>query len=421
MKLNYIGNNLECLIDIAVTESGEFINSKEKICEFLKKKEDLNGSYAFAIILENDQIFLTRDKIGARKLFYFYDKKNLQLYVSDNFIDLFEKCKTKKICSVPRGGYLIVKKEKIYHEKHNVLKLNTEFKINYIKIILNNFFKFLKFKIKKKPIICLSGGLDSTLIAFLASQQFNNIEVVSAVLKNKQFNNRKNSKSYDFIQAKEIGKELRVNFNPLYIEPKKILKDLLKILRASQDWRDYNIHCAALNYYIGDYISQNFNKNEYIVLTGDFMNEAFADYTSEFVEGNEYYKQPNFSQKVRQRFFLNGLDSSDREIGIFSNFGLSCIQPYSFVLDHYKSLTNDDLLGDEVKYKINGSLLPKSLLNKINKQKVRAQVGDTSGGILGYFIKQGITDDKLIKIFLKEFNINQKFLSDFIQIGVYKT
>ena len=89
MKLNYIGNNLECLIDIAVTKSGEFINSKEKICEFLKKKEDLNGSYAFAIILENDQIFLTRDKIGARKLFYFYDKKNLQLYASNNFIDLF--------------------------------------------------------------------------------------------------------------------------------------------------------------------------------------------------------------------------------------------------------------------------------------------------------------------------------------------
>ena len=206
----------------------------------------------------------------------------------------------------------------------------------------------------------------------------------------------------------------------MYIEPKQIFKDLSKILKASQDWRDYNIHCAALNYYIGEYISQNFNKSEYIVLTGDFMNEAFADYTSEFIEGKEYYKQPKFSQKIRQRFFLNGLDSSDREIGIFSSFGLSCIQPYSFVLERYQSLTNDDLSKDDVKYKINGSLLPKMLLNKVNKQKVRAQVGDTSGGILGYFIKHDITEDKLIKIFSEEFKINQKFLSDFIQVGVYR-
>ena len=60
------------------------------------------------------------------------------------------------------------------------------------------------------------------------------------------------------------------------------------------------------------------------------------------------------------------------------------------------------------------------LLNKVNKQKVRAQVGDTSGGILGYFIKHDITEDKLIKIFSEEFKINQKFLSDFIQVGVYR-
>ncbi len=420
MKLINIGSNLECLIDLAITETGEFINSKKKIYDFLIKKENLSGSYAFALPLKNDQIFLTRDKIGARKLFYHFDKKNLCLYVSNNFIDLYEKSKIKEIYSVPRGGYLIINKKKIIHEKHKVLEFNTKFKINFIKTILNNFFKFLKFKIKKKPIICLSGGLDSTLIAFLASKQFNNIDVVSAALKVEQSNNKKNSSSYDFIQAKKIGKGLKVNFNSIYIDTKNILKDLPKILRAAQDWRDYNVHCAVLNYYIGEHISKNFNKNEYIILTGDFMNEAFADYTSEVVEGIEYYKQPNFSQKVRQRFFLNGLDTSDREIGIFSSFGLSCVQPYSFVLDHYKLLTNDVLSRDDVKYNVNGSLLPKLLLNKINKRKVRAQVGDSDGGILGYFIKQGITEDNLRQIFSKEFNVNQKFLSDFIQIGVYK-
>jgi asparagine synthetase B (glutamine-hydrolysing) len=421
MKLIYIGNNLKNLLDLAVTESGEFINSKKKIYNFLINKKNLNGSYAFALILKNDQIFLTRDKIGARKLFYFYDKKKSILYVSNNFISLIKNCKTKKIYSVPRGGYLIIDKEKKIREEHKVFKLNTKFKIDNIKITLISFFKFLKFKIKKKPIICLSGGLDSALITFFASQEFDNVDVVSAVLEDKQFCYKKNLKSHDFIHAKKIGAEFQVNFNSIYIKQKKIFKDLSKILKASQDWRGYNIHCAVLNYYIGKYISENFNPKKYIVLTGDFMNEAFADYTSEFVNGNEYYKQPNFSQKVRQRFFLNGLDSSDREVGIFSSFGLSCIQPYSFVLEQYKLLTNKDLSEDNIKYKINGSLLPKSILNKINKQKVRAQVGDSSGGILGHFINNRMTDKKLEKIFSEEFNLNQKFMNDFIQIGVYKT
>ena len=421
MKIVNIGKNQNYLINIALTESGKFIYSKKKICSLLKNQENLNGSYAFAIALKKNQIFLTRDKIGTRKLFYYYDKNSDIIYVSNNYIDLSKRCKFEDICSVPRGGYIIKNQKKVIHKKHKNISVYSKFEIEHIKTIFKSFFKFLKSKLKKKPVICLSGGLDSTLITFFASQEFKDVNVVCAVLNNKQSNYEKFSKSYDFIQAKKIGKELKVNFNSLYINPKKIFNDLPKILKGAQDWRDYNIHCAVLNYYIGQYISQNFNKKEYIILTGDFMNEAFADYTSEFVEGNEYYIQPKFSQKVRQRFFLNGLDSSDREIGIFSYFGLSCIQPYAFVLDHYKLLTSENLLKENSKYKINGSLLPKSLLDKINRKKVRAQVGDSSGGILGYFIKNGITQEKLIKIFTKEFNINQKFLRDFIQVGVYRT
>ena len=90
---------------------------------------------------------------------------------------------------------------------------------------------------------------------------------------NPQFNAVINIEPTAVTQAKKIGKELKVNFNTIYIETNKILKDLPKILRAAQDWRDYNVHCAVLNYYIGEYISKNFNKNEYIVLTGDFMND----------------------------------------------------------------------------------------------------------------------------------------------------
>ena len=49
------------------------------------------------------------------------------------------------------------------------------------------------------------------------------------------------------------------------------------------------------------------------------MNEYFADYEEEKFEGKTYYKQLRTNQKIRQRFFIKGLDSSAREVGKFSN------------------------------------------------------------------------------------------------------
>ena len=151
------------------------------------------------------------------------------------------------------------------------------------------------------------------------------------------------------------------------------------------------------------------------------MNEIFADYTSEFYEGVEYYQQANFRQKTRQRFFMNGLDSSDREIGVFNNFGLQCIQPYAFVANYYRCLTDEQLCMRNSKYIFNGQLISNNLLKEVGKSKVRAQVGDKNGGILGHFIRMGVTQDKLIDLFCDSFSLDKNFLRQFIQVGAYKT
>ena len=48
------------------------------------------------------------------------------------------------------------------------------------------------------------------------------------------------------------------------------------------------------------------------------MNEYFADYEEEKFEGKTYYKQLRTNQKIRQRFFIKGLDSSLEKL-VFSN------------------------------------------------------------------------------------------------------
>ena len=151
------------------------------------------------------------------------------------------------------------------------------------------------------------------------------------------------------------------------------------------------------------------------------MNEAFADYTSEFVFGKEYYRQPDVSIKARQRFLIRGLDSSDREVGVFSSFGLTCIQPYAFVLEDYKLLTEHDLMDERSKYSINGELLPEQILKMVGKDKVRAQTGDEGGGILGHFVRNGIEEVNLVNTFCESFSCSKDFIRSFLNIGEYRT
>ena len=68
------------------------------------------------------------------------------------------------------------------------------------------------------------------------------------------------------------------------------------------------------------------------------MNEYLADYKSEKIKGKEYYPQMKQLPSVKQRYFMRGLDSSDRENGIFSFFEIPIFQPYSFVDLYYKYL-----------------------------------------------------------------------------------
>jgi hypothetical protein len=68
----------------------------------------------------------------------------------------------------------------------------------------------------------------------------------------------------------------------------------------------------------------------------------------------------------------------------------------------------------------NGELLPEELLEKVGRSKVRAQIGDSSGGVLGHFISLGLSQQKLEDIFCEYFSVGKKFIKQFIEIGSYR-
>ena len=66
---------------------------------------------------------------------------------------------------------------------------------------------------------------------------------------------------------------------------------------ASQDWRDYNIRCAFLNFAIAKHINK-FKKTS--SFDGNMMNEFFADYDSEIFRN--IYNIPNVKKKTGNVF-----------------------------------------------------------------------------------------------------------------------
>ena len=123
------------------------------------------------------------------------------------------------------------------------------------------------------------------------------------------------------------------------------------------------------------------------------MNEYVCDYTEEIIDNKAYYKLPNIGIKELQRYLIRGIDTSDRELLPFRQYGINCIQPYAVLCDIYLGLDEKILQIDDVKSKLNSFLVPPEILGLIPKKKLRAQIGTHSTmGILGLCHKQKLTD-----------------------------
>jgi asparagine synthetase B (glutamine-hydrolysing) len=370
------------------------------------------GSFAYKKKI-GKYFYTLRDNVGSKKLFYL--AKNKKIYFSDSFVKLIKKHRNFNIFSVPKGCLSII------HQNGKVLRKNkfkvklykeNQFKNKFLEKI-NFFLESLKKRYGDSCYVCLSGGLDSTIIVYLAQKIFKNPIAVTA---NFIYKNHKLKLSDDNKVANLVAKKLKIKIINLSFHYEEIPKHLNKILEYSQDWRDYNIHCATLNYFIAKELKKINSKIP--TLTGDMMNEYCTDYKTEFFKKKKYYQIPKINKKILQRFLINGLDSSNREIGIFKNFGLELFQPYSILSDQYKNLPSK-YFENNFKYKINGKILPKNIFKLVLKKKNRAQITDKSGGILGFFINNNFSQKFLLDRFTKKFNINKSWLNNFILAGQF--
>jgi hypothetical protein len=282
-------------------------------------------------------------------------------------------------------------------------------------------------------VVCLSGGLDSTLVADFACRYLGGrVSVASyssiadpdylAWLNGARLPDLA-SVSADFRAAREIARMLDVPFIPVLRPPSAVLAALRPAIALCQDYRDFNVHCAIVNLFLAESIRASFPGKTVAVLTGDLMNEYVCDYQEERIDGTVYYRQPRVPLAARRRFLIRGLDAGDREIGVFGAFALRVYQVYAAVAVPYLRLPADLLADPKLKHRLNGPLLRPELRNLFNLHKQRAQVGGPDGGTLGILHRYKVSQDMLRRMWaesLPEARCGDNPW-DIIQVGRYRT
>lgn len=370
--------------------------------------ESLHGQFSIAT-KRDDFYYLIRDRLGINKLFYHLDKASQVLTVANFVSELADSVQDfNGIFSVPPGFYLKIHsvtggKELInYYDISRVESCSLElfdFKrfAEQTRASLTNLFESLNRKYKgSRFVVCLSGGLDSSIVASFAKRFLDSVVATTFTYGSPEKSSKGASVSEDFSAASKIATTLQLPFIPIVKEKHLDLETLDEILLRCQDWRDFNVHCAWLNYQIGKEIRLQFPDEHLIFLTGDLMNEFVADYTPVVYKDTTYYPQPKISRDRFRRFLIYGLDTSDREVGIFHHWNITTIQPFSILAESYLSIPEEVIQLSNCKELLNLPLVSDSNIETlVVKTKVRAQVGGSNGGTLGLFHDSKLTQSKL--------------------------
>jgi len=353
----------------------------------------------FSIVHEDqDHVYLIRDRLGLNKLFYHIDADTRVATIGHYLYDIVgETGEYNSVKSVPAGHYLTIDKNSMnvaltcYWDLSRIEE-DPEFEVERFQTtadrILTDFFENLQERSGVRQFfVCLSGGLDSSLIASYAKRYLQDVTAVTFSYE---------ALSDDFLAGEAFAKQLGLAFQPIVIKRQMHDETLRQVISMGQDWRDFNVHCAWVNYQIARHLRDAGHDGEAIVLTGDLMNEYVCDYTPVEYGGVSYYELPRISQGRLRRFLVYGLDSGDRELGIFFSQGFTVVQPYSLLAEHYLSVPADMLTDSHCKDKLNLALMGNANAEFYEpKNKTRAQVGSSDGGTLGLFHDSGISQQGL--------------------------
>jgi asparagine synthetase B (glutamine-hydrolysing) len=267
--------------------------------------------------------------------------------------------------------------------------------------------------------VCLSGGVDSSVVAAWAARTFR--DVVAYTFTHRDAGGRV---SEDAEAGQNVARHLGLEHRLLAATDDDLVGALGDALRYGQDWRDFNVHCAIVNTLLARAIAADAHGAGTVVLTGDLANELMADYSPVHYRGVEYYPLPDVPLDRLRASLVKGLQSGDREVGVFDACGLLLIQPYGLCHRRLARLSADVLRRPNAKgdlmRAVAGDVLPAQVFER---RKVRAQIGDAEvvAGVLPVLAARGLSQDRLRDLFCEALRVpGPAALRDFVRTGVYR-
>ena len=286
-----------------------------------KSVEYFDGMWAFAILeKKKKKIFLSRDRIGEKPLFYLKYKNQFFFGSQTSYIRQlaanYNKLNKNKIFSFLKFGYksLCLDNEtffkKIYLLKpgQNLIineNLNTKFDYYWkptikedqnlderksIKLIKNNFNKYIKkiCKLDLKVGLSLSGGIDSSyLLGFFKKNIKGKIKTYSIIDSDKRYNEEaminENLKKYKVSNTK-IKLDIKNNY----------FKKLVQLIK----YHDKPI--STINYFLQSLIYEKMKKDKIkVCINGNGVDELFAGYYHYY----QLYYNSLKSPKAKLKFY----------------------------------------------------------------------------------------------------------------------
>jgi len=377
---------------------------------------------------------LARDPLGVNKLFFSVTRGEGAV-AANQLIELLRRgLPIESVFSVPSGHWLELRprRRELSLGKWSTLRFGNgpaepdaaiAEHAPRIRAALEGAFRRLRAVLPGRRLyVTLSGGLDSTAIAVMAREWLGEFVAVSFAVEGGAA-----APSDDLACAERVARELGVPFEVVALDPDGLLDLVDAVLVHGQDWRDFNVHCGLVNAAIGAGLAGRqglgASRSRPVVLTGDTMNELMADYAPVAYRGSAYYPLPDMQADRLRRFLVSGLDSGDREVGIFAHYGLDAIQPYALCAAAYAALPGACLHHEGAKPRlvraVLGSRIPAFVYER---PKVRAQVASEQGvaGTLAVLVDAGLDQEALARRFAELHGISAKELPRLIRAGFYR-
>lgn len=250
---------------------------------FQKLNKRLNGEYALVIIKYNNtkiiDIYFSTDTSSVRPLFLL--KTENYIIWSSLLIGITSYIKDKEITKYDiiriKPSYLYtynVNKNSLISEcymKNNIEKLYFNIDV-YRKIVKEKFITSIKKRLSSdRPIGCLlSGGLDSSLVASIASKillkENKRLKTYSIGMKN----------SPDLYYAKKVAEFIDSDHNEIIIDENEALSYIEETIKNIESYDITSIRASIPQYILCKWIKKNTNIK--VLLIGDGSDELFGSY-----------------------------------------------------------------------------------------------------------------------------------------------